>query len=74
MISQWYNKNAIPEAEAVESAQFLLKLAQQQLEQAIIDLMTTIIVYKVNKWIGLRKADITPCSKLGFTELKSTKT
>jgi predicted transposase YdaD len=36
----------IPEAEAVESAQFLLKLAQQQSEQAIIDLVTTIIVYK----------------------------
>ncbi|WP_016950050.1 Rpn family recombination-promoting nuclease/putative transposase [Anabaena sp. PCC 7108] len=36
----------IPEEEAVESARFLLELAQQQSEQAIIDLVTTIIVYK----------------------------
>jgi len=36
----------VPETEAVEAAQFLLEQAQQQSEQAIIDLVTTIIVYK----------------------------
>lgn len=36
----------IPEAEAIEAARFLLKQAQQQSEQAIIDLVTTIIFYK----------------------------
>lgn len=36
----------IPETEAVEAAQFLLEQAQQQSEQAIIELVTTIIVYK----------------------------
>lgn len=36
----------IPETEAVESARFLLEQARQQSEQAIIDLVTTIIVYK----------------------------
>ncbi|AFZ55968.1 DUF2887 domain-containing protein [Anabaena cylindrica FACHB-243] len=36
----------VPETEAVEAAQFLLEQAQQQSEQAIIELVTTIIVYK----------------------------
>ncbi|MDB9340565.1 MULTISPECIES: DUF2887 domain-containing protein [Cyanophyceae] len=36
----------IPETEAVEAARFLLEQAQQQSEQAIIDLVTTIIFYK----------------------------
>ncbi|MEH1874952.1 Rpn family recombination-promoting nuclease/putative transposase [Nostoc sp.] len=38
--------NVTSETEAVEGARFLLELAQQQSEQAIIDLVTTIIVYK----------------------------
>jgi predicted transposase YdaD len=38
--------NVTAEAEAVEGARFLLEQARQQSEQAIIDLVTTIIVYK----------------------------
>ncbi|MEH1897022.1 MAG: DUF2887 domain-containing protein [Nostoc sp.] len=38
--------NVTSETEAVEGARFLLEQAQQQSEQAIIDLITTIIVYK----------------------------
>ncbi|MEH2043904.1 DUF2887 domain-containing protein [Nostoc sp.] len=38
--------NVTSETEAVEGARFLLEQAQQQSEQAIIDLVTTIIVYK----------------------------
>lgn len=38
--------NVTSEAEAVEGARFLLEQARQQSEQAIIDLVTTIIVYK----------------------------
>ncbi|WGV23599.1 DUF2887 domain-containing protein [Halotia branconii] len=38
--------NVNSETEAVEGARFLLEQAQQQSEQAIIDLVTTIIVYK----------------------------
>ncbi|MBN3909681.1 MAG: DUF2887 domain-containing protein [Nostoc sp. NMS1] len=38
--------NVTSETEAVEGARFLLQQAQQQSEQAIIDLVTTIIVYK----------------------------
>ncbi|MEJ6481269.1 Rpn family recombination-promoting nuclease/putative transposase [Nostoc punctiforme UO1] len=38
--------NVISETEAVEGARFLLEQARQQSEQAIIDLVTTIIVYK----------------------------
>ncbi|MBN3876795.1 MULTISPECIES: DUF2887 domain-containing protein [unclassified Nostoc] len=38
--------NVTSETEAVEGARFLLQLARQQSEQAIIDLVTTIIVYK----------------------------
>ncbi len=38
--------NIISETEAVEEARFLLEQARQQSEQAIIDLVTTIIVYK----------------------------
>ncbi len=38
--------NINSETEVVESARFLLGQAQQQSEQAIIDLVTTIIVYK----------------------------
>ncbi|MEH1815296.1 MAG: DUF2887 domain-containing protein [Nostoc sp.] len=38
--------NVASETEAVEGARFLLEQAQQQSEQAIIDLVTTIIVYK----------------------------
>ncbi|ACC82350.1 DUF2887 domain-containing protein [Nostoc punctiforme] len=38
--------NVTSETEAVEGARFLLEQARQQSEQAIIDLVTTIIVYK----------------------------
>ncbi|MEH2390844.1 MAG: DUF2887 domain-containing protein [Nostoc sp.] len=38
--------NVTSETEAVEGARFLLEQARQQSEQAIIDLITTIIVYK----------------------------
>ncbi|NEU83264.1 DUF2887 domain-containing protein [Nostoc sp. UIC 10630] len=38
--------NITSETEVVEGARFLLEQAQQQSEQAIIDLITTIIVYK----------------------------
>jgi predicted transposase/invertase (TIGR01784 family) len=38
--------NVTSETEAVEGARFLLEQAQQQSDQAIIDLVTTIIVYK----------------------------
>ncbi|MFN6498521.1 MAG: Rpn family recombination-promoting nuclease/putative transposase [Nostoc sp. DedQUE01] len=38
--------NVTSEAEAVEEARFLLEQAREQSEQAIIDLVTTIIVYK----------------------------
>lgn len=38
--------NVTAETEAVEGARFLLEQARQQSEQAIIDLVTTIIVYK----------------------------
>ncbi|MEH2303191.1 MAG: DUF2887 domain-containing protein [Nostoc sp.] len=38
--------NITSETEAVEGARFLLEQARQQSEQAIIDLVTTIIVYK----------------------------
>ncbi|MEH2240109.1 DUF2887 domain-containing protein [Nostoc sp.] len=38
--------NVTSEREAVEGARFLLEQARQQSEQAIIDLVTTIIVYK----------------------------
>ncbi|MFN6486412.1 MULTISPECIES: Rpn family recombination-promoting nuclease/putative transposase [unclassified Nostoc] len=38
--------NVTSETEAVEGARFLLEQAQQQSEQAIIDLVTTILVYK----------------------------
>ncbi|MCC5644020.1 Rpn family recombination-promoting nuclease/putative transposase [Nostoc sp. CHAB 5824] len=38
--------NVNSEAEAVEGTRFLLEQARQQSEQAIIDLVTTIIVYK----------------------------
>lgn len=38
--------NVTSETEAVESARFLLEQARQQSEQAIIDLVTTIIFYK----------------------------
>ncbi|HYX13428.1 MAG TPA: Rpn family recombination-promoting nuclease/putative transposase [Nostoc sp.] len=38
--------NVTSEIEAVEGARFLLEQARQQSEQAIIDLITTIIVYK----------------------------
>lgn len=41
--------NVTSETEAVEGARFLLEQAQQQSEQAIIDLVTTIIVYKFSK-------------------------
>ena len=41
--------NVTSETEAVEGARFLLELAQQQSKQAIIDLVTTIIVYKFSK-------------------------
>ena len=41
--------NVTSETEAVEGARFLLEQAQQQSEQAIIDLITTIIVYKFSK-------------------------
>ncbi|MCC5599377.1 DUF2887 domain-containing protein [Nostoc favosum] len=41
--------NVTSETEAVEGARFLLELARQQSEQAIIDLVTTIIVYKFSK-------------------------
>jgi predicted transposase YdaD len=36
----------IPEAEAVEAAQYLVEQARQQSEPAIIDLIATIILYK----------------------------
>ncbi|MBD2450712.1 Rpn family recombination-promoting nuclease/putative transposase [Nostoc sp. FACHB-152] len=36
----------IPEAETVEAARYLVEQAQQQSEQAIIDLIATIILYK----------------------------
>ena len=38
--------NVTSQTEAVEGARFLLEQARQQSEQAIIDLVTTIIVYK----------------------------
>ncbi|MBE9035536.1 Rpn family recombination-promoting nuclease/putative transposase [aff. Roholtiella sp. LEGE 12411] len=38
--------NVTSETEAVEGARFLLEQARQQSEQAIIDLVTTILVYK----------------------------
>jgi predicted transposase YdaD len=38
--------NVTSETEAMEGARFLLQQARQQSEQAIIDLVTTIIVYK----------------------------
>ncbi|MCC5609986.1 Rpn family recombination-promoting nuclease/putative transposase [Nostoc sp. CHAB 5834] len=41
--------NVTSETEAVEGARFLLEQARQQSEQAIIDLVTTIIVYKFSK-------------------------
>ncbi|MFN6529432.1 DUF2887 domain-containing protein [Nostoc sp. ChiSLP03a] len=41
--------NVTSETEAVEGARFLLERARQQSEQAIIDLVTTIIVYKFSK-------------------------
>jgi predicted transposase YdaD len=41
--------NVTSETEAVEGARFLLEQARQQSEQAIIDLITTIIVYKFSK-------------------------
>jgi predicted transposase YdaD len=41
--------NVTSETEAVEGARFLLQQARQQSEQAIIDLVTTIIVYKFSK-------------------------
>lgn len=41
--------NVTSETEAVEGARFLLEQARQESEQAIIDLITTIIVYKFSK-------------------------
>ncbi|MDZ8096229.1 MAG: DUF2887 domain-containing protein [Nostoc sp. DedQUE05] len=41
--------NVTSETEAMEGARFLLEQARQQSEQAIIDLVTTIIVYKFSK-------------------------
>ncbi|MEH2012271.1 Rpn family recombination-promoting nuclease/putative transposase [Nostoc sp.] len=42
--------NVTSETEAVEGARFLLEQARQQSEQAIIDLVTTIIVYKFSNF------------------------
>ncbi|MHC5741179.1 MAG: DUF2887 domain-containing protein [Nostoc sp.] len=57
--------NVTSETEAVEGARFLLGQARQQSEQAIIDLVTTIIVYKFS---NLSREEITAMLGLNLEE------
>ncbi|MEH1834818.1 MAG: Rpn family recombination-promoting nuclease/putative transposase [Nostoc sp.] len=57
--------NVTSKTETVEGARFLLEQARQQSEQAIIDLVTTIIVYKFST---LSREEITAMLRLNLEE------